>query len=526
MVNWTIVEQRWEKMDRKIHSGIMLTLLLIGMLTLAFNIQGARADSTWTETIYIRADGSIEPDTAPISTVDNTTYVLTGNVVGDFPDYTSAIIVERTNVTIDGSGYTLQRVSGIYTDGLSLYGVNMTIKNIKIKGFYDGIYVNSTSHTINIFDNIIMESANWGIDLSSNNTVLGNNIIDSHIGIAAGSNNVITGNNIAASNVYGILAGSSNTIYGNNITANDDAGIHLYSCSDNAISGNNIRESYHGIELSHCSNNAISGNNIAANRGFGIYTSVSFDNTIWGNNITRNRSGIGVSYSSNNTIFGNNVTRSASAGIIITSSSLTNIVYGNNIINNTYGSRFDGLTTCPSNNILYHNNFINNTNQVYFRVGGENTWDDGYPSGGNHWSDYEDRYPDATEIDNSGIWDTPYVIDGNNQDNYPLMEPWTPTPPIPTTIDELKTEIEELGSEGQIDNRGIVKSLLAKLNVAQKLIDKGKIEEAKSILEEDFIPQVQNLTDIHITKEAAELLIESAEYIISNTKCMQARVCV
>ena len=89
------------------------------------------------------------------------------------------------------------------------------------------------------------------------------------------------------------------------------------------------------------------------------------------------------------------------------------------------------------------------------------------------------------------------------------MEPWTPW-------DGLKAEIEEMGSDGEIDNQGIVKSLLAKLNVAQKLVDEGKIDEAKSILEEDFIPQVQNLVNIHITQEAADTLIESAEYILSN----------
>jgi hypothetical protein len=53
---------------------------------------------------------------------------------------------------------------------------------------------------------------------------------------------------------------------------------------------------------------------------------------------------------------------------------------------------------------------------------GNNTWDNGYPSGGNYWSDYQTKYPNATEIDSSGIWNTPYVIDGpNNIDRYPLM---------------------------------------------------------------------------------------------------------
>jgi hypothetical protein len=50
-----------------------------------------------------------------------------------------------------------------------------------------------------------------------------------------------------------------------------------------------------------------------------------------------------------------------------------------------------------------------------------NVWDDGYPSGGNYWSDYQTTYPNASEIDSSGIWNTPYVIDANNTDHYPLM---------------------------------------------------------------------------------------------------------
>jgi len=47
-----------------------------------------------------------------------------------------------------------------------------------------------------------------------------------------------------------------------------------------------------------------------------------------------------------------------------------------------------------------------------------NVWDDGAGKG-NYWSDYEDKYPDAEEIE--GIWDTPYVIDENNRDNYPIV---------------------------------------------------------------------------------------------------------
>ncbi|MEJ2281504.1 MAG: hypothetical protein P8X97_06290 [Candidatus Bathyarchaeota archaeon] len=47
-----------------------------------------------------------------------------------------------------------------------------------------------------------------------------------------------------------------------------------------------------------------------------------------------------------------------------------------------------------------------------------NTWDDGYPSGGNYCSVYNG-------IDNNGdeIGDIPYIIGENNQDNYPFINP-------------------------------------------------------------------------------------------------------
>jgi len=92
------------------------------------------------------------------------------------------------------------------------------------------------------------------------------------------------------------------------------------------------------------------------------------------------------------------------------------------------------------------------------------------------------------------------------------MEPWSP---LPRTIGELEAEIEELCLEGEIDNRGVVTSLLAKLNAAQTLIAVGKIDQAKTILNA-FINEVQAQSGKHITADAAELLLQAAEYILSN----------
>jgi nitrous oxidase accessory protein NosD len=78
--------------------------------------------------------------------------------------------------------------------------------------------------------------------------------------------------------------------------------------------------------------------------------------------------------------------------------------------------------TCQFNSI-YHNNLISNTNQVKL-FGLYNRLDNGYPSGGNYWSDfnftnlYNGRYQNETGSD--GILDEPYPDKFLKWDNFSL----------------------------------------------------------------------------------------------------------
>ena len=72
-------------------------LLIIIVITAPFYIQPIEASGT----IYIRADGSIEPITAYITSTDNFTYTFTGN------NYDS-LEIERDNIIVDGAGFTRQ----------------------------------------------------------------------------------------------------------------------------------------------------------------------------------------------------------------------------------------------------------------------------------------------------------------------------------------------------------------------------------------------------------------------------------
>jgi len=53
---------------------------------------------------------------------------------------------------------------------------------------------------------------------------------------------------------------------------------------------------------------------------------------------------------------------------------------------------------------------------------------------GNYWSDYLMKYPNATQVESSGVWNTPYVIDANNTDYYPLTVPIAIVPEFPSYL--------------------------------------------------------------------------------------------
>ena len=98
------------------------------------------------------------------------------------------------------------------------------------------------------------------------------------------------------------------------------------------------------------------------------------------------------------------------------------LVQNNNITGNSFGLIFMDSW----DNLVFNNNFIDNVVQVNLETS-NSTWDNGYPSGGNYWSDYSDtdwyKGLNQTEGGSDYIWDNPYVIDSENIDNYPLTRP-------------------------------------------------------------------------------------------------------
>jgi hypothetical protein len=93
----------------------------------------------------------------------------------------------------------------------------------------------------------------------------------------------------------------------------------------------------------------------------------------------------------------------------------------NTIFRNTVVSAIPVEMVCSHANTIFSNNFWWNDSRIVAPLNEANSWDNG--SMGNYWNDYSTKYPNATEQGVSEIGDTPYVINANNQDKYPLLSP-------------------------------------------------------------------------------------------------------
>ncbi len=282
-------------------------------------------------------------------------------------------------------------------------------------------------------------------------------------GISVYSNNNNISNNIISYHLDGIyLKNSNHNIIMNNEFSSNWNCIYLISSEGNLIINNTLMNNSHGLILRKSYNNTLIENKLYYDAMCTTFLiQYSNNNVIKNNTILRGQS-IWLWGSNNNTISGNTVEQ-CRYGIYLMNGSNDNTIFSNCLISNFYYG-----IKCGGDNKIYHNNFINNTQNA--NDSGNNTWDDGYPSGGNFWDDYN-----GTDEDGDGIGDTPYPIPGgDNEDRYPLMKPygnwsfypvakfnWTPSFPEPNETIHFNAS-ESIDYDGNIilyewdwDNDGV-----------------------------------------------------------------------
>jgi parallel beta-helix repeat protein len=169
-----------------------------------------------------------------------------------------------------------------------------------------------------------------------------------------------------------------------------------------------------GMSLDNASNNLIVNNTVA-----GFWSIQALNGILF--------AGIHVVGGNSNTISQNNVMYNLDGMDFVNTS--YNLIVQNNITSNPIWSPYTSVICFigASNNTIHHNNFVNSTYQAKVR-NSINIWDGGHL--GNYWSDYQTKYPNASMIENSGIGNTPYYVDAQNKDSYPLMEPFHAVPPV------------------------------------------------------------------------------------------------
>ena len=334
---------------------------------------------------------------------------------------------------------------------------NCTIKNNKIIENYIGIYIIYTNRS-RILQNEVINSAIMSIyalfwcwsnsfvnntirgdpysphgihlEYCANNTIEGNVVEGCSLGIYAHSRisisfgDIVTGNKVLDNRVGIGYHGICNNRINNNLVANcSHTGISISESSGNIIKMNDLRNNIYnfgvsGQRLEHFQqdidiSNYINGKPIyylinqtnlmidsSSFGGVGFLALINCKNiTVKGLKLENNRQGILLAYTTNCSIIEN---------------TMLNNLYGIALVNS-------------SGNHIYHNNFVDNENGIW-NYYSNNSWHNPYPSGGNYWSDYAgfDLYsgPYQNETGRDCIGDTPYTIDENNQDLYPLIYPY------------------------------------------------------------------------------------------------------
>jgi len=217
-------------------------------------------------------------------------------------DIYEPIVVAANNIVIDGNGYTLQGSGSGY--GFYLWGINgVTIKNVTVKGWTDGIVIfSSSSNTIS--DSTIASNNNYGIHLgywSSYNIMANSSIrLNGYIGIEGYRTDYtkVISCNIEQNSINGIQIGWSRWIVQDStIISNGVYGIYIDSGYYNIIENNNFESNSYGFAMylhrqwcgSPSPGNNILRNNVFTNNVNGILMSwaggnILRDNIMTGNN--------------------------------------------------------------------------------------------------------------------------------------------------------------------------------------------------------------------------------------------------
>jgi len=331
-----------------------------------------------------------------------------------------------------------------YSPGISLYGCsNNTIReNLVRDNPAYGVYLENCENNTIDENEIAYVCEGIHLNRSHNNTIMGNNVTKTGpyaIYLEYSDHNSIKGNTLEDNEITLQLSLSCYNIVDENKIMNNKWGLLLWFSSNNNVKNNNMTANWWnfgvvGQEIGHFINdvdvtNLVDGKpvyywmnehgrEVPPNAGY-VAIINSTDICVRNLSLTNNYQGVLLAYS-NNTILHNLGMSNNFYGLWLFNSS-NNTVTGCTLKDSINGEYVKG----SNYNLIYNNNFVHEPLPVVLGI--VNSWDNGYPDGGNYWSDYAGvdefggLYQNLTGSD--GIGDTPYTVDAFNRDKFPLMAP-------------------------------------------------------------------------------------------------------
>ena len=264
------------------------------------------------------------------------------------------------------------------------------------------------------------------------------------------------------------------TVRRNSFSNGSRSFVYAERTSNCTVEGNSLEGGYSGIVVSDSSDVVVRDNNLTLMRNIGIgvtgevITALIEGNDIsecnlsvnlgtWEHGVTclnvhvsdnRMRDGLsGVSAQGVDRLYitGNEIRFFQYQGIDLTEC-------GFNIVSNTISGCGDCAIRFGGTGPIYLNNFVENGHGATYKPGGSQVVDldaldhDMLDNGtaGNYWSDYQERYPSAT---NDGrVWSIPYATDSilgvsNPVDRFPLVLPFDGIPPVARVAGDLTIDV-------------------------------------------------------------------------------------
>lgn len=222
-----------------------------------------------------------------------------------------------------------------------------------------------------------------------------------------------------------VLVTSSNAAVSNLTILNGAYGILVENAYNVTLSRNNVFNNREGITLYNSRNCTVTENNSSFNVNRGIFLNSCWDSIVYKNVVINNTAqyGINANASRNIALLQNIAIGNYWDGVGLQGSTHCTI-WRNNVSRNRISGIWYDFSS--NNSVIYHNIMTDNGNNAW-ATNPKILWDSGYPSGGNYFSDYfgTDIYsgPYQNLTGSDGIGDSPYTIEQDIQDRYPLINP-------------------------------------------------------------------------------------------------------